>query len=114
MSVHLLNGEPVQVALGQTLVLEAQVNKTPGHEISMVTWERHRGNYRDKIAEYPKRKLKPHVTLDQQGALLRVADLNKEGYGIYTVTVTDKNGKEYIDRRTVKEAGELDRSLVKL
>ncbi|XP_023668776.1 uncharacterized protein [Paramormyrops kingsleyae] len=104
MSVHLLNGDPVQVALGQTLVLEAQVNKTPGHEISMVTWELQRDKQREKVAEYPKRNLKLDVSLDQQGMVLRVTKLNETGYGIYTVTVTDKNGKEYTARRTVKEA----------
>ncbi|XP_018582390.1 uncharacterized protein LOC108919102 [Scleropages formosus] len=106
--IHFSGQKPLYVALGETLVLETQINRT-ARTFSKVTWERHTEkptNRRVRIAEFPPSTSDsdPRITLDMQGMSLKVTEFRKEDCGIYTVRVTENNGNQVSAKRIVREA----------
>ncbi|KAJ8341037.1 hypothetical protein SKAU_G00333280 [Synaphobranchus kaupii] len=79
---------PLSVALGRTLVLEAQIDKGPEETVS-VRWSIKQGS---KTYRFP----------NQENAKLTVDNFSKAGN--YTITVMDKSGKEVSASRFVRES----------
>ncbi|KAJ8341035.1 hypothetical protein SKAU_G00333260 [Synaphobranchus kaupii] len=82
---------PLSVALGRTLVLEAQIDKGPEETVS-VRWSIEQGSQKLRLP-------------DQKNAKLTVANVTEANYGKYIITVTDdKSGKEVSASRIVRES----------
>ncbi|KAK7158337.1 hypothetical protein R3I93_009524 [Phoxinus phoxinus] len=97
--VHFKTGRPLYVALGQTLVLEAEFKKTPDDVIDMVTWERERGKETIRLSGAQGSR----ISLEKDDALLRITDVAEGDFGIYKVTVTDSNGYQEHDSIEVRK-----------
>ncbi|XP_077077649.1 uncharacterized protein LOC143730945 [Siphateles boraxobius] len=102
ISVHFKTGRPLYVALGQTLVLEADFKKNPDDVIDMVTWDRARGKDNTRLSGAHGSR----ISFEKDDALLRITDVAEEDFGIYKVTVTDSNGYQEHDSVEVRKIEE--------
>ncbi|KAJ8405001.1 hypothetical protein AAFF_G00329220 [Aldrovandia affinis] len=103
LTVRFQNQQPLHVALGRTLVLEARIDRGPEEKVSLLTWERETEG-QGKVRVFPVTPENPRVSTDQQGAKLRVTDFRKEDCGIYIITVMDQRGIQDVASRAVKES----------
>ena len=108
LAVSFLTTGSLYVALGQTLVLEATVDKSPDVNVVLVTWERNNPTGSLRLAEYPGRIFNPRVTLEREGEWIRLSDVQESDYGNYTVSVTDSYGTQKHDMKIVLKAGGYD------
>ncbi len=99
ISVRFKTGRPLYVALGQTLVLEAIIEKGPDDKIDMVTWDRERERDNVRLSHGNR------ISLEKGDALLRVTDVAEGDFAIYKVTVTDSNGYQLDDSIEVRKIG---------
>ncbi|XP_016341280.1 uncharacterized protein LOC107688196 [Sinocyclocheilus anshuiensis] len=97
ISVRFKTGRLLNVALGQTLVLEAIFEKDPDDKIDMVTWDRKRGRDNVRLSHANR------ISLEKEDALLRVTDVAEGDFAIYKVTVTDSNGYQQYDSIEVRK-----------
>ncbi|XP_031431684.2 uncharacterized protein LOC105901678 isoform X3 [Clupea harengus] len=104
LAVSFLTTGSLYVALGQTLVLEATVDKSPDVNVVLVTWERNNPTGSLRLAEYPGRIFNPRVTLEREGEWIRLSDVQESDYGNYTVSVTDSYGTQKHDMKIVLKA----------
>lgn len=88
------------MALGQTLVLEAQFQLQQNERIQLLTWELKNSDGEIRVAEGVT-TYNTRTTVEKSGALLRIKDVVANDYGIYKVTVTSNNGDQVSDSRQV-------------
>lgn len=116
MSVHILTEEPVHVIPGNLLVLQAQIEPGPLEEISMLTWEREPetgstpgkvtlATCADKSLRCSGKGPEGRVSLDQQGATLKLKGYTREDSGVYSITVMDQTGVKTTAQCIVREYG---------
>ncbi|XP_071782755.2 uncharacterized protein LOC139932770 isoform X1 [Centroberyx gerrardi] len=111
MSVRVLNEEPVHVIPGSSLVLQAQIEHGPLEEVSMVTWERESetGITPGKVTlatcagKCAGTRPNGRVSLEQQGATLKIDGYSGADSGVYAVTVTDQAGAKTTAHCIVRE-----------
>ncbi|KAL2084050.1 hypothetical protein ACEWY4_019568 [Coilia grayii] len=103
-AVHFINRGPLYVALGRTLVLEATIDKTPGVDILLMTWERKNRIGSMRLAEYPGDVIHRRVSLGKGGVEIRLRDVEESDYGNYTFAVTDAKGTQKQDVAVVLRA----------
>lgn len=87
------------MAVGQTLVLEAEFEKDQDDKIDMVTWECDRGSENVRISQNDR------ISLEKSDALLRIHHVRSDDFGTYKVTVTDSNGLQDLASIEVKKIG---------
>ncbi|RXN16469.1 zinc finger protein 595-like [Labeo rohita] len=105
LSVRFTNQQSLYVIKGQNLILQAQIELLDGEHVAKVTWD-HAAKTSGKtstIAEFPRKISDERVTLEQQGATLKINGYQAADAGIYTVTVTDQSGLRRSAQRTVQE-----------
>lgn len=102
ISVQFANSEPLYIALGRTLVLEAQFQLGSGERIILRTWERKAGNDEVRVADNDKTNDR-RTSVEKNGALLRIVEVTESDYGIYKITVTDAGGKQTSAHREVRK-----------
>ncbi|KAI7806155.1 uncharacterized protein LOC130557537 [Triplophysa rosa] len=88
VSVHFKIGRQLQVAVGQTLVLEAELKQNQDDKIDMVTWECERGTENVRISQNDR------ISLEKDDSLLRIKHVRPEDFGTYKITVTDSDGQQ--------------------
>lgn len=94
LSVHFKIPKPFYVALGRELVLEAMIEKTLGEKIFMVTWELSTNTGARRLATYPGKIQEPRISIEEEGATLRISAVQESDFGHYTITVTDGDGRQ--------------------
>ncbi|XP_064154378.1 uncharacterized protein LOC135233929 isoform X3 [Anguilla rostrata] len=103
LTVEFPSERPLSVALSRTLVLKATINKTTVEKVRDLAWNIVEGQTGSKFRVYPPAR-NARVSVEQDGATLRVLNLTKEDFGNYTITVTDGDGHQTSARRTVTES----------
>ncbi|KAJ8289556.1 hypothetical protein GJAV_G00002650 [Gymnothorax javanicus] len=107
LSVQFSSEEPVYAIPNQVLVLEARIGLAIEEQLAKVIWEKEGEDGtppgKVKVAEIPEKALDPRISIEQQGATLRVLGFGHEDRGIYTVTVTSKTGTRKSAARIVRE-----------
>lgn len=105
LSVHFTNQQLLYVIRGQTLILHAQIELLDGEHVNKVTWDHvaKTSGMSSTLAEFPPKASDGRVTLEQQGATLKVPDFQAADAGVYTVTVTDQSGQRQSAQQTVQE-----------
>lgn len=105
LSVHFSNPQHVYVIRGQHLLLQAQIQRLDTEHVFKVTWERSEkaSGKRSTLAEFPLKESDGRVSLENQGATLRIRDYQLADAGLYTVTVTDTAGQRRTAQTTVQE-----------
>lgn len=118
MSVRIVNEEPVHVVPGSILLLQARIEHGPLEQISMVTWEREAetGINPEKVTlgmcsgrglKCTGMRPKGRVTLEEQGATLKISGYTVADGGVYAVTITDQTGAKTTGHCIVREYGML-------
>ncbi|XP_067267849.1 uncharacterized protein si:dkeyp-97a10.2 isoform X2 [Chanodichthys erythropterus] len=105
LSVRFTNQQSVYVIEGQNLILEAQIELLEGERVAKVTWE-HSAKTSGKIstvAEFPHKVSDERVTMEKQGATLKIRDYQTRDGGVYTVTVTDQSGQRRSAQQTIQD-----------
>lgn len=100
ISVTFPNKQPLYIALGRTLVLEAEFQLQQGESIILRTWELKNSQGEVRVAEGDRTTNKRTAVL-KNGALLRINEVQDSDYGTYKVTVTAANGFQVSDSRQV-------------
>ncbi|XP_067305601.1 uncharacterized protein si:dkeyp-97a10.2 isoform X1 [Pseudorasbora parva] len=106
LSVHFPNQQSVYVIRGQDLILQAQIQLLDGERVAKVTWDRTAkpSGESGTVAEFPHRVSSDgRVTVEHQGAMLKIRSYQAADGGVYTVTVTDQSGQRRSAQRTVQE-----------
>ncbi|XP_003200321.1 uncharacterized protein [Danio rerio] len=109
ISIHFKTGQLLNVALGQTLVLEAVFEKGPDDKIDMVTWDRESKGVNVRLSGTQGGR----ISLEKGDALLRITNVSEEDFGVYKVTVTDSNGYQQYDTIEVRKIEKPARVLAK-
>ncbi|KAI1894827.1 hypothetical protein AGOR_G00119760 [Albula goreensis] len=104
ISVRFPSEKPLHAALARTLVVEAQIEEQPGEEVVDVTWERESEGSQGKVRLYPVDPQDPRLSVERDGATLRVTNLRQEDYGVYIFTVTNQEGYQAFAKRTVRKS----------
>lgn len=116
MSVHILNEEPVYVIPGSSLDLKAQIKRGHLEDISTITWEHEPETgfniERATLATCSGRSLKcagtrpnVRVSTEQQETTLQINGYTTADSGVYTLTVTDRQGANTSTQCIVREYG---------
>ncbi|XP_053084018.1 uncharacterized protein LOC113532664 isoform X1 [Pangasianodon hypophthalmus] len=100
ITVKFPNKEPLYIALGRTLVLEAQFQLQEGERVILQTWERKNSDGEVRVAEGGRSK-QNRTFVEKNGALLRINGVKDSDYGIYKVTFTAASGDQVSDSRQV-------------
>lgn len=108
LSVHFKNPKPFYVALGRVLVLEAVVEKIPAEKVFMVTWECNTNEGARRIASYPGGTQDARLSMEKEGTTLRISDVQESDFGLYTVTVTDGDGRQTFKEKQVTNSGKVN------
>lgn len=105
LTVRFTNQQTVYVVTGQDLILQAQIELLPGERVAKVTWDRgaKTSGKSSRVAEFPRTVSEERVTVEQQGATLKIRSYRAADGGVYTVTVTDQSGQRRSAQRTVQE-----------
>nr|XP_004551090.2 uncharacterized protein LOC101466980 isoform X1 [Maylandia zebra] len=114
MSVHILNEEPVYVVPGSSLDLKAQIKRGHLEDISTITWEHEPETgfniERVTLATCSGRSLKcagtrpnVRVSTEQQETTLQINGYTTADSGVYTLTVTDRQGANTSTQCIVRE-----------
>ncbi|XP_035248066.1 uncharacterized protein LOC118213291 isoform X2 [Anguilla anguilla] len=103
LTVEFPSKRPLSVALSRTLVLRATIKKTSEERVLDLAWNMVEGQTGLTFRVYPPAR-NARVSVEQDGATLRVLNLTKEDFGNYTITVTDDGGRQASARRTVTES----------
>ena len=112
ITVKFQRDKPLSVALSQTLVLEALVNKSSEERVKLVEWLRAKEDGTDpvrlkQITDLDFTDLDLTNTSEQQPFMLTVPNVTKKDYGRYTVKITDQEWLETVASQVVREIGEL-------
>lgn len=102
ISVTFPNKEPLNVALGKTLVLEAQVQLQPGESILLRTWELKNSEREVRVADTDG-AIDNRTFVEKNGALLRINGVTDSDYGLYKLTITIRSGVQVSDSRNVQK-----------
>lgn len=100
ISVTFPNKEPLNIALGRTLVLEAQYQLQQGDKIILRTWERKNSDGEVRVADGDEAH-NNRTFVEKNGALLRINGVTDSDYGLYKFTVTVASGDQVSDSRNV-------------
>lgn len=100
ISVTFPNKQPLFIALGRTLVLEAQFQLQPDERILLRTWELKNDAGEVRVAEDLTGN-NNRTTVEKNGALLRIREFKDGDFGIYKITVTTLTGDQVSDSREV-------------
>lgn len=105
LSVYFTNQQSLYVIEGQNLILQAQIQLLDGEHVAKVTWDHvaKTSGTSSTLAEFPRKVKDGRVTLEQQGATLKISDYQAADAGVYTVTVTEQSGQRRSAQRTVQE-----------
>ncbi|XP_036395762.1 uncharacterized protein si:dkeyp-97a10.2 [Megalops cyprinoides] len=107
LSVRFQSQQPLHVILTQSLVLEAQIDRSQEERVTAVTWEREAeggaSTGKVRVAEFPEKASSSRITIEQQGTILMVKDFRHEDRGVYRITVTDQAGARVSAERIVRE-----------
>ncbi|XP_045072439.1 uncharacterized protein LOC121558153, partial [Coregonus clupeaformis] len=112
VSVHFQTLQPVNVLPAGRLVLQVQIDRGPKENISMITWEREPENAKPPgnpgkvtLITFPgqERRLDGRLSVEQQGAILKLEGFGVADSGVYIVTVTDQAGVKTSAQYIVKE-----------
>ncbi|XP_027009629.1 uncharacterized protein LOC113647200 isoform X2 [Tachysurus fulvidraco] len=102
IAIEFPNKDPLYVALGRTLVLEAQFQLKQNERISLRTWEHKNSEGEVRVADGDK-TYNNRTSVEKNGALLRIKGVVKNDIGLYKVTVTTSNGDQVSAARQVLE-----------
>ncbi|KAI5611969.1 vascular endothelial growth factor receptor 1 [Silurus asotus] len=94
------NKKPLYVALNKTLVLEADFQLQESEKVLLQTWERKNGDGEIRVAESGRGNNK-RISVEKNGALLKITGVTESDYGVYRFTVTVNNGYQVSDSRKV-------------
>lgn len=100
ITVQFLNNEPVYIALGRPLALEARFQLQSGERIMLYTWERKNSYGEVRVAEGNQVTI-IGASVEKNGALLKLAGVTEKDYGNYKITVTDASGNQVYAQRDV-------------
>ncbi|XP_043116297.1 uncharacterized protein si:dkeyp-97a10.2 isoform X1 [Puntigrus tetrazona] len=105
LSVRFTNQQLLYVIKGHDLILQAQIELLDGEHVVKVTWDHvaKTSGTSSTLAEFPRKASDGRVTLEQQGATLKMRGYQAADAGVYTVTVTERSGQRRSARRTVQE-----------
>ncbi|XP_026138980.1 uncharacterized protein LOC113115661 [Carassius auratus] len=105
LSVYFTNQQSLYVIEGQNLILQAQIQLLDGEHVAKVTWDHvaKTSGMSSTLAEFPRKVKDGRVTLEQQGATLKIRDYQAADAGVYTVTVTEQSGQRRSAQKTVQE-----------
>ncbi|KAL7836058.1 hypothetical protein SRHO_G00284050 [Serrasalmus rhombeus] len=92
LSVRFLHKKPIYVALGRTLVVEAQFELQPGETVRLVFWDRKSDSEVRLVTDG--RPTDKRISVDKDGARLKLTGVTESDYGSYIITVTDQNGDQ--------------------
>ncbi len=113
LSVRFTSQQALYVIKGQDLTLQAQIELLDREHVVKVTWD-HAAKTSGTglaLAEFPREVSDGRVTLEQQGATLKIRDYQAADAGVYTVTVTDQSGQRRSAQRTVQQYRKISQSL---
>lgn len=109
VSVHFLSQQTIYVVSGENLDLQAQIDLPSGDSVTKVTWEHEAEGTRNPgktvVAEFPAASSGGRVTLEKDGAAMRLRNYQRTDSGVYTVTITDQQGGQESANCTVHEYG---------
>ncbi|XP_046733474.1 uncharacterized protein LOC124403770 isoform X2 [Silurus meridionalis] len=94
------NKKPLYVALNKTLVLEADFQLQQSEKVLLQTWERKNRDGEIRVAESG-RGNNERISVEKNGALLKITGVTESDYGVYKFTVTVNNGDQVSDSREV-------------
>ncbi|XP_066500253.1 uncharacterized protein si:dkeyp-97a10.2 isoform X2 [Hoplias malabaricus] len=107
LSVSFQSLQPVYMVSGQTLVLQALIDTQPGKPISKVIWEHEaegtKNSGKTVVAVFPVKSPGGRVTVEKDGAVMKLSNYQRPDSGVYTVTVTDQSGNQGSAQCTVHE-----------
>ncbi|KAL6462131.1 hypothetical protein MHYP_G00285530 [Metynnis hypsauchen] len=102
LSVKFPYEKPIYVALGRTLVVEAQFELQPGENVRLVMWDRKRDSEVRLVTDG--RTTDKRISVEKNGALLKLTGVKESDYGFYVITVTDDNGDQIVTNVEVRKA----------
>ncbi|XP_016110359.1 uncharacterized protein [Sinocyclocheilus grahami] len=105
LSVPFTNQQLLYVIKGQNLIPQAQIELLDGEHVVKETLDQiaKTSGTSSALAEFPHKVSDGIVTLEQQGATLKIRDYQAADAGVYTVTVPDQSGQRLSAQRTVQE-----------
>lgn len=105
LSVHFKTQQPLNIIKGQSFNLKAQIDLLDGESLTRVTWDHTAKNSGKNltVAEFPRRTSNEKVTLEEQGAVLKIRDYQPADSGVYTITVLNQAGQRRSAQQTVRE-----------
>lgn len=104
VSVRILNQRPHYVLQGDTLILQAKIDITTKGAVLTAVWE-HIGPdaKRVTVARYPGPSLSDRVSIEEQGAVLKITKFRHDDSGVYIINVTDHTRQEASAQHHVEE-----------
>ncbi|XP_036413858.1 uncharacterized protein si:dkeyp-97a10.2 [Colossoma macropomum] len=107
VSVRFPSQQPIYVVSGENLILQAQIDQSPGEFISKVTWEHEaeatKNSGKTTVAEFPFKSSGGRVTVEKDGAVMKLSNYQRTDSGVYTITVTNQHGGQASARCNVHE-----------
>ncbi|KAL7836059.1 hypothetical protein SRHO_G00284060 [Serrasalmus rhombeus] len=107
VSVRFPSQQPVYVINGENLILQAQIDCSLGESISKVTWEHEAEGTKNSgktiVAEFPFKSSGGRVTVEKDGAVMKLSNYQRTDSGRYTITVTNQHGDQASARCSVHE-----------
>ena len=101
--------QPIYVVSGENLILQAQIDQSRGESISKVTWEHEaegtKNSGKTTVAEFPFKSSGGRVTVEKEGAVMKLSTFQRTDSGVYTITVTTRRGGQASARCNVHEHG---------
>uniref|UniRef100_A0A3B4DKN2 Immunoglobulin I-set domain-containing protein n=1 Tax=Pygocentrus nattereri TaxID=42514 RepID=A0A3B4DKN2_PYGNA len=109
VSVRFPSQQPVYVINGENLILQAQIDWSLGESISKVTWaheaEGTKNSGKTVVAEFPFKSSGGRVTVEKDGAVMKLSNYQRTDSGAYTITVSNQHGDQASARCSVHEYG---------
>ncbi|XP_057195343.1 uncharacterized protein si:dkeyp-97a10.2 isoform X2 [Triplophysa rosa] len=105
LSVRFKTHQASCVIKGQSFILRAQIDLLDGESLTRVTWDHAAKNSGKNytVAEFPRRTSDEKVTLEEQGAVLKIRGYQPADSGVYTITVINQAGQRRSAQQTVRE-----------
>ncbi|XP_012684620.2 peroxidasin-like protein isoform X1 [Clupea harengus] len=107
VSVHFLSPKPLYVVQGDTLILRTEIDIRTKEVVPTVIWEyvptHAKHPTRVKVAEYPEQSPSGRVTMEEQGAVLKITNFGPGDSGVYAINVTDHVGQVASAQHVVEE-----------
>ncbi|KAG9337146.1 hypothetical protein JZ751_029737 [Albula glossodonta] len=90
LSVAFESEQPLHIILSENLILEAKIETAKGDEVKKITWEKETAGGASPstvtVAEFPGKVIDSRITVEENGAMLKVTNFDHKDRGVYTIT----------------------------